>query len=59
MDNSVFDKNISYLDRFMDKQTRRYDFPSFSYIDAKFHPILKDHLIVLSENHIPENLKYA
>ena len=59
MDTNLFDKDESYLKRFIKNQGKRFDFPSFKYLDAKFHPKFKDHIVVLSENKFPENSKFT
>jgi hypothetical protein len=40
----------------MKNQSKRIQFPNFKYLDAKFHPEFKDHVIVLSTNEFPDNV---
>lgn len=59
MDSNVFDKNVRYLDRFIANQGKKYDFPNFKYEDVRFHPTLKDHIIVLSKTYFPKDLNVS
>jgi hypothetical protein len=57
MSKKIFDSNVSYVERFLNNQSKRIEFPSFKYLDAKFHPKLKDHIVVLSSNEFPSDVK--
>lgn len=55
MSYQIFDPNVNYVDRFMKNQSKRIQFPNFKYLDSKFHPEFKDHVIVLSTNEFSNN----
>ena len=57
MANHIFDGNTNYVERFTTNQSKRIKFPTFKYLDAKLHPRYKDHVVVLSSNEFPENVK--
>ena len=56
---NVFEKGVDYRDKFIDKYGRKWNIPSALFLDAKFHPTLPDHFIVLSSVTFPNasNLK--
>ena len=56
---NVFEKGVDYRDRFIEKYGRKCNLPSVMFLDAKFHPTLPDHVIVLSSVTFPNssNLK--
>ena len=45
---AVFDKNIDYRSKFIEKYGRKCSIPSVLFLDVKFHPTIPDHIIVLS-----------
>lgn len=57
MSNRIFDSNASYVERFVTNQSKRIKLPTFKYLDAKLHPLYKDHIVVLSSNQFPEDCK--
>lgn len=50
MSSQAAGENISHTKRFIDRHARKVDIPYSEFLDAKFHPKLKDHLVVLSRN---------
>lgn len=50
---NVFEKGVDYRDKFIDKYGRKCNIPSALFLDAKFHPTLPDHFIVLSSVSFP------
>ena len=44
----VFESGVDYRDKFISKYGRKCNIPSVQFLDAKFHPTLPDHVIVLS-----------
>ena len=58
MSKGMFDKNISYTERFIKKHGKTIDFPFSQFMDAKFHPKYKDHLVVVSKVVCPKDLKF-
>ena len=57
MSNNIFDSKNNYVERFINNHSKRIKFPNFKYLDAKFHPKYKDHVVVLSSNEFPEDVK--
>lgn len=57
MSKKIFDSNVKYVERFLNKQSKRIEVPTFKYLDAKLHPKYKDHVVVLSTNEFPEGAK--
>ena len=44
----VFDKDVDYRNKFIEKYGRKCSIPSVLFLDVKFHPTIPDHVIVLS-----------
>jgi hypothetical protein len=53
-----FNSDINFSEDYLKKYARFVDLPSCTYLDVKFHPILKDHIIVLSEIYCPKKCDY-
>ena len=47
----------NYIKQHIDKYSRKFELPNSIFIDAKLHPIKKDHIIVLSRNVFPQHEK--
>lgn len=52
------DKDNSFEKRFLRKYAKKIKLPSYNYLDAVFHPVLPDHLIILSSNLFPEGTRW-
>ena len=46
----------SYTKRFVNEHSKKLKFPYYKYLDAKLHPIFRDHIVILSMNEFPENI---
>lgn len=57
MANQIFDGKTNYVERFTARQSKRIKFPTFKYLDAKLHPMYKDHVVVLSSNEFPSRIR--
>ena len=57
MSNKILDRNTNYVERFLQKQSKTIEIPDFKYLDARFHPQYTDHIVVLSKNEFPEEVK--
>jgi hypothetical protein len=57
MSKNIFNPEGGYAQRFINNQSKKIKFPSFKYLDAQLHPKYKNHIVVLSESHFPEDAK--
>jgi len=57
MANQIFDQETDYVERFVKSHSKQIKMPNFTYLDAKLHPLFKDHIVVLSKNEFPQNVK--
>lgn len=55
MSKRVLDESIDYVNRFVNEYSRKFEFLSYDFLDAKFHPKLPDHLVVLGWNNFPKD----
>jgi hypothetical protein len=53
-----FNSDINFSEDYLKKYARFVDLPSCRYLDVKFHPMLRDHVIVLSEIYCPKKCDY-
>ena len=50
----VLDTKIDYEKEFLDKYSKDFDFPSARWLNAFFHPSLRDHVITINEVNFPQ-----
>ena len=53
----VFEENVDYRNKYIQKYSRRTNIPSVVFLDVKFHPTMPDHVIVLSSMTLPNTEK--
>jgi predicted LPLAT superfamily acyltransferase len=59
MANNIFNPEIDYVKRFVDRHGKRIKMPNFTNLDAKLHPKYKNHIVVLGRNKFPSGTKMA
>ena len=59
MSREVQDTDTEYIQRFIEKQGRRIKMPTSVFVDAKLHPVYKDHIVVLSKNEFPSSMQIS
>ena len=50
----VLNTKIDYEKEFLDKYSKDFDFPSARWLNAFFHPSLRDHVITINEVNFPQ-----